>query len=854
MARRKKPGAQLIYSAAEAFVERALREHDSLFTPGIQIWSKPVVDDLHARFVQRPNEDPNLDFKEKFEGQLRGAPASTCQLAAECLYVYFLIDGHTGRAAKTNLIRLVLSWNSGSSLVQIPKELDDVLAFGLVNPGPAHHIARPSHLWLLIEFAKAWKALPPAEVHRLLGDPFAVKDMLRTFDIPFSQPFREGLLHLLFPDTFEAIVSRDQKDQIVAAWSRFVSPTTTDRDRKLMEVRTGLSQELGRDFDFYEDDVWPQWSKAKQRKRIVGGRVSTDPSVWIFQGNPDLYDIRGALRDLREMTWLVRQHAALIHVGDLVYIWEAGGDGILATATVLTEPTIMTEDEAARSYIREPDKFAGSQLRVRLRLQEVLREPITRDELRTLPELSSLSILAAPQGSNFAVTSTQAKALEELVRPRQQRYFVLSQKSEGSSSYKKDEEGKQYHFDTDVPGQVQLRSARSGRFVYYRPQSGAIDDSGGTFFGAGNIDSVDVDPDGTEKNYLAQLSGYSRLPRPVPRSEFSPTGWTPRSSVVSISRSDFEELLRRGGVIKGQPERVEEQLDCAIDETDPVLAQVQALLEDGFGGVILCGPPGTSKTWYAAQIAAWLADRKPMRVRSIQFHASYQYEDFVEGFRPSPLGGFELAPKHLLELCEAARLDPQHTYILLIDELSRSDPARVFGEALTYLEVSRRGKPFALASGRQTDIPGNLVILATMNSFDRGVSEVDAAFERRFGRIDMLPSPERLRSLMEQNGASEEVIAAAARFFGWLQKNGNDFARVGHAYFVNVSDEESLQRLWDHQLRFVMEKAYRLEPDILRTVVDAWAREARVIALDEQPTGPTVATGAGSGPPSTEPA
>ena len=267
-----------------------------------------------------------------------------------------------------------------------------------------------------------------------------------------------------------------------------------------------------------------------------------------------------------------------------------------------------------------------------------------------------------------------------------------------------------------------------------------------------------------------------------------------------------------------------EWLPCEIGDDDTLLLEVQELIDD-YAGVIFTGSPGTSKSWYAAQIAAKLANRDPVRVRFVQFHASYQYEDFVEGYVPRKDGeGFVLIDKHLLDMCEVARRHPEELCIIVIDELSRSDPGRVFGEALTYIENTKRNQTFHLASGNTASIPPNLFFIATMNPMDRGVDEVDAALERRFAKIAMDPSTGMLETLLTQNGMDEALRGRVIQFFRFLQGNSNDRCKVGHAYFRAAADEDDLRRLWERQLKFHMAKAFPLNSDGYRSIEEEWKK------------------------------
>lgn len=275
--------------------------------------------------------------------------------------------------------------------------------------------------------------------------------------------------------------------------------------------------------------------------------------------------------------------------------------------------------------------------------------------------------------------------------------------------------------------------------------------------------------------------------------------------------------------------------EADLKEDHPLFIRVKELLHDGYAGVILSGVPGTSKTWFAVQIASLLTDADPKRSRLIQFHPSYQYEDFIEGFVPKAGGGFELKSKHLIQMCAVAYEVHPEPCVLVIDELSRSDPGRVFGEALTYVEMSKRNEPFFLASGSQLAIPDNLLFVATMNPLDRSVEALDVAFERRFARIDMPPDVKLLEAILRKNKVADDLVTEIRNLFRTLQSGFGEEAGVGHAYFRTVRDLASLERLWQNQLRFRVRRALSLDPDAIASIEGEWADVFKRFKVQDPP-------------------
>ena len=227
--------------------------------------------------------------------------------------------------------------------------------------------------------------------------------------------------------------------------------------------------------------------------------------------------------------------------------------------------------------------------------------------------------------------------------------------------------------------------------------------------------------------------------------------------------------------------------------------------------IILTGPPGVGKTFISEHIAYELIGSRDdeSTIEIIQFHQSYSYEDFMQGYRPTETGGFKLKNRVFFNFCEKARKHPEKKFCFIIDEINRGNLSKIFGELMLLIEKDKRGKKVVLTYAESSDdkfsIPENVYLIGTMNTADRSLAMVDYALRRRFGFIPMTPqfdSPKFRDHLLENNVPNtlvNNIIAKLTALNSQISEEKKTLGsgyQIGHSYFCADDSEINYNDKW----------------------------------------------------------
>jgi 5-methylcytosine-specific restriction enzyme B len=755
-------GAGRVYDVAARWADDCLRGDGSLFTPERSIWAPDVIDEFHQLHVQAAKPEGGT-FASNLLDQLAGGTDACWQLAAELVYVHFLIvsEEAVGRSKKLELVDRLLS--EVSTGVVVPDELRDVMADGFVHPGQGFNQARQAQIGFLTEFVRAWKQLPVEAQERTLGDPWEFKRLAQSVEPHGGLLMRNALLHLVHPDTFERVIVGKAKRQIAKRFADMVRTDHDDEDRQLLDIRAGLEREYGSSIDFYRPAILSQW----QPDTTPWGRTITWAARFFQLPNFDRWERDYKLEIAERVT-------SATHSGEADQLKTAIGwskNNLLhqMNKVHLVDWIGKSPDAALAAF-----QVAG----------DAARPPLVRARafVEQMPDNLVPGLHSRARVMSFAVFAGDPEQLPPYQMSPFQKAYELT---DDAPAVIADD-------PVDVYGQA---LAFLDRFVEEAAARGLeVRDR----LDAQSLLYTLVNSEAPEEWSDADRRAFARW-RGDPISNGDVEASDPLSDAPVRPRGDLAALSER------------------LYLGERFLPHVRQLL--GMKPqVIFYGPPGTGKTYVAQRLGEAMAGTDG-HVEIVQFHPSYSYEDFVEGYRPEPeRGGFRLVDGPLKRLARRAIEHADVPHVLIIDELNRGNVAKVFGELYFLLEY--RGSKISLQySSEPFRLPDNLFVIGTMNTADRSIALVDAALRRRFFFVPFMTDEEPVSLLLRRwigDNASDmswvaDIVDEANR------RLADRHAAIGPSHFLRNDGltEESVEIAWRYSILPYLEEQLFGEPERL---------------------------------------
>jgi hypothetical protein len=798
-----------IYAAAARWREECLRRDGSLFTPGASVWTARNLAAVQERVGIA--EAAGGSFIEKLESQLAGQEPLVVQLGAELLFVQMISEADThGETAREHIARIL--GLLGTSL-ELAGGLDEALDAGGVAGFAAGKAYRDAHVRFVGRLAAQLKALSDEQRGAALDEPWKLREVVAAVRTSTDAMEANAVLHLLFPDTFSYMVAESQRRKLIATFARLPGVQEADSDERRIElIEAAAARHATWKFNLYEDAVKPVWDEPasarwqeavrwakrlfesagfdaneREYKLEIGADVAAARDA-VLRGDPGWTDL------LRRAFRARRQNLINWQAFERLLEWIDGHAEEARAALEILWRDPDTADPRLTPFLQalpnEAAKGAGTRVSITTFLLLGI-DPTRWPFFKPTPYTQLCKILGVAAQPTVeidpeAVYRPEALAALLGVDGRQVRGFLRQAHPREES-----ERGGDWYLSGEQAAEVVARfgpeaDPRAEEAMYQqwwtlleqlRLRLLAVGTELRDMLDAQSLGwwlATGYPPDGWSTEDKAALKAFAGGSAPLAPGDEPAATSSPPASAPALDRAALP--------------RVTDELAKALHLPAEWLQRVVVDQLERQRQLILYGPPGTGKTYLAQHLGRHIAATGGS-FRLVQFHPSYTYEDFFEGYRPRHADGgalsFDLVPGALREIAEQARMDPAHPHLLVIDEINRGNIAKIFGELYFLLEYRDAHIQLQYSRHEQFALPENLYFIGTLNTADRSIALVDSALRRRFYFVGLIPTREPvdrvLRSWLEAHG-HDPTPAALLRALN--EAIGEDDFAIGPSYLM----------------------------------------------------------------------
>lgn len=572
-------------------------------------------------------------------------------------------------------------------------------------------------------------------------------------------------------------------------------------------------------------------------------------NTWVFQSNPTKWNLLKAIEENVNHDWAANQNRDKMKIGDVILFRQSEpNSGVYAIGHLMRGAINRGANEFGEWGV-----VVSFDYKVEL--------PLLKSEIVANNDLSSMTQINGLQGSNFSMpTETGQKLLKHLKGrlkpilkpiPVEPNYWWCNV---GVSKKAALATGTLWAHHTTKNGASRvdhrdMENISKGDVVilYAATYVVAVGECVAECVDAPTPPGYPQDTDWKVPGYLVEME-FTELVSPVPMAEIrddlasmndaksgplDSTGMKPKLGYLyPLSKEFGAEFMKKYGeaeqITLGGSTMESSTINSAMAELARKLLVSEEWLTEVIGQIsqskqaIFYGPPGTGKTYIGKAIAEYLATKQ--NVELIQFHPSYSYEDFFEGFRPAETDhgniSLEKVAGPLKRIAKRAHENPEELFVLIIDEVNRGNLAKVFGELYFLLEYREEAVSLMYSKEEKFTLPSNLIFMGTMNTADRSIALVDSAIRRRFKFIHLDPTMEPCMGILGRWLKSNGLSNTAANVLDNLNQalEMYDFS-VGPAYFMKTKDqsEDSLKLIWKYSIEPLLEEYFYGEWDEKRS-------------------------------------
>lgn len=301
-----------VYINFDTFLQKSILNNDSYITDNLGIFTVANLNDCITAFVDNPDtSDRNFDAKSK--DQFSKTSKDIQEVFAHFIWLWGMPASDMTSAGKKGAVVRFLGDAYNDKLTNV------FVDGGIGSAGQRHKLNKPFEIsFLLLLFREVKNNLQTKKIDDVASIKKYIESLCRelyynndtttaTTDIKLKKAGKEYLalhhilLHLCDPDKYEAIAAQKHKDAIINTFFSLLDKENTaglwdDIDESILVIRKKLSEVLGYEVSFYDEDIQDAWNFGESKDDVSEVTLFEYKKAMVFYGPPGTSKTHSATR------------------------------------------------------------------------------------------------------------------------------------------------------------------------------------------------------------------------------------------------------------------------------------------------------------------------------------------------------------------------------------------------------------------------------------------------------------------------------------------------------------------------------------------------------------------------------